>query len=341
MGCLARSLVLSSVVFSAMHHLPPYGDPLVLGPFVFRVLAAFSLAFSSGGADSRSLSTPTPFTTSSCSSSDRAATPAGFGLLATCAFWRRLLAAGFLAADFLAAGFLAADFLAGRLFGGRLFGGRLLAAGFLAAGFLAAGFWQPASWRLALRRPAAWRLAASRSPLARAIGCYNTTLARRLSWRLSRGRCGLGWRRQFLALDLVPVAGLLGTALDGSPSSSAANGTLGCPCDCNQDASRVRKGDLHLALRNNLRDEAFAELWMGYESGFRDSLRELVRLASFSPCLAKNSSQVCFFIMRATRRDGSGTSSSASPRGFLNECTSPHGLHWTRRISSSYFEMTT
>src|SRR6476469_9226269 len=38
---------------------------------------------------------------------------------------------------------------------------------------------------------------------------------------------------------------------------------------------------------------------------------------------------------------GSGTSSSTSPRGLRNECTSPHGLHWTRRISSSYLEMTT
>src|SRR3954447_13975902 len=38
---------------------------------------------------------------------------------------------------------------------------------------------------------------------------------------------------------------------------------------------------------------------------------------------------------------GSGTSSSTSPRGFRYEWTSPHGLHWTRRISSSYFEMTT
>src|SRR5688572_10365194 len=38
---------------------------------------------------------------------------------------------------------------------------------------------------------------------------------------------------------------------------------------------------------------------------------------------------------------GSGTSSSTSPRGFRYECTSPQGLHCTRRISSSYFEMIT
>jgi membrane protease YdiL (CAAX protease family) len=46
-AALLGALVLSSVVFSAMHHLPPYGDPLVLGPFVFRVLAGifFGLLF--------------------------------------------------------------------------------------------------------------------------------------------------------------------------------------------------------------------------------------------------------------------------------------------------------
>jgi membrane protease YdiL (CAAX protease family) len=46
-AALLGALVLSSVVFSAMHHLPPYGDPLALGPFVFRVLAGlfFGLLF--------------------------------------------------------------------------------------------------------------------------------------------------------------------------------------------------------------------------------------------------------------------------------------------------------
>ena len=41
------ALLLSSAVFSAMHHLPPYGDPVALGPFVFRVLAGlfFGLLF--------------------------------------------------------------------------------------------------------------------------------------------------------------------------------------------------------------------------------------------------------------------------------------------------------
>jgi len=33
------ALLVSSVLFSAMHHIPPYGDPLQLGVFVFRVLA--------------------------------------------------------------------------------------------------------------------------------------------------------------------------------------------------------------------------------------------------------------------------------------------------------------
>ncbi len=33
------ALAVSSVLFSAMHHIPPYGDPLQLGVFVFRVLA--------------------------------------------------------------------------------------------------------------------------------------------------------------------------------------------------------------------------------------------------------------------------------------------------------------
>jgi CAAX prenyl protease-like protein len=33
------ALLASSFLFSAMHHIPPYGDPLQLGVFVFRVLA--------------------------------------------------------------------------------------------------------------------------------------------------------------------------------------------------------------------------------------------------------------------------------------------------------------
>ena len=36
---VAVALLVSSVLFSAMHHIPPYGDPLQLGVFVFRVLA--------------------------------------------------------------------------------------------------------------------------------------------------------------------------------------------------------------------------------------------------------------------------------------------------------------
>jgi membrane protease YdiL (CAAX protease family) len=36
---VAVALLASSILFSAMHHIPPYGDPLHLGVFVFRVLA--------------------------------------------------------------------------------------------------------------------------------------------------------------------------------------------------------------------------------------------------------------------------------------------------------------
>lgn len=36
---IGGALVLSSLAFSAMHHIPPYGDPLRLGLFTFRVLA--------------------------------------------------------------------------------------------------------------------------------------------------------------------------------------------------------------------------------------------------------------------------------------------------------------
>jgi membrane protease YdiL (CAAX protease family) len=41
------ALLVSAVLFSAMHHIPPYGDPLHLGVFLFRVLAGifFGLVF--------------------------------------------------------------------------------------------------------------------------------------------------------------------------------------------------------------------------------------------------------------------------------------------------------
>lgn len=41
------ALLVSAVLFSAMHHIPPYGDPFHLGVFVFRVLAGicFGLLF--------------------------------------------------------------------------------------------------------------------------------------------------------------------------------------------------------------------------------------------------------------------------------------------------------
>jgi len=48
---LLTALLFSAAVFSAAHHLPPYGDPLALGPFVFRLLAGifFGLLFSRRG----------------------------------------------------------------------------------------------------------------------------------------------------------------------------------------------------------------------------------------------------------------------------------------------------
>jgi membrane protease YdiL (CAAX protease family) len=44
-------LIASAVLFSAMHHIPPYGDPLHLGVFVFRALAGcfFGLIYWSRG----------------------------------------------------------------------------------------------------------------------------------------------------------------------------------------------------------------------------------------------------------------------------------------------------
>ena len=41
------ALLLSALLFSAMHHIPPYGDPLHVGVFLFRVLAGicFGLLF--------------------------------------------------------------------------------------------------------------------------------------------------------------------------------------------------------------------------------------------------------------------------------------------------------
>ena len=41
------ALIVSSVLFSAMHHIPPYGDPFTIGVFTFRVLAGacFGLIF--------------------------------------------------------------------------------------------------------------------------------------------------------------------------------------------------------------------------------------------------------------------------------------------------------
>ena len=40
-------LAISSLLFSAMHHIPPYGDPFTIGVFTFRVLAGacFGLIF--------------------------------------------------------------------------------------------------------------------------------------------------------------------------------------------------------------------------------------------------------------------------------------------------------
>jgi hypothetical protein len=41
---LASAFVLSSLLFSAAHHIPPYGDPLELGVFTFRFLAGMIFA---------------------------------------------------------------------------------------------------------------------------------------------------------------------------------------------------------------------------------------------------------------------------------------------------------
>ena len=44
---LAVGLAVSAVLFSAMHHIPPYGDPFEVGVFLFRLLAGvfFGLVF--------------------------------------------------------------------------------------------------------------------------------------------------------------------------------------------------------------------------------------------------------------------------------------------------------
>jgi len=41
---VAIAFVVSSLLFSAMHHIPPYGDPLHLGIFTFRFLAGLCFA---------------------------------------------------------------------------------------------------------------------------------------------------------------------------------------------------------------------------------------------------------------------------------------------------------
>jgi membrane protease YdiL (CAAX protease family) len=44
---LVMAFIVSSLLFSAMHHIPPYGDPFHLGVFTFRFLAGlcFGLMF--------------------------------------------------------------------------------------------------------------------------------------------------------------------------------------------------------------------------------------------------------------------------------------------------------
>ena len=41
---IAVAFVLSSLLFSAMHHIPPYGDPLHIGVFTFRFMAGLCFA---------------------------------------------------------------------------------------------------------------------------------------------------------------------------------------------------------------------------------------------------------------------------------------------------------
>jgi membrane protease YdiL (CAAX protease family) len=44
---VAVALAISALIFSAMHHIPPYGDPFSVGVFLFRALAGvfFGLLF--------------------------------------------------------------------------------------------------------------------------------------------------------------------------------------------------------------------------------------------------------------------------------------------------------
>jgi hypothetical protein len=46
-AAMAAALAVSAALFSAMHHIPPYGDPFSLGVFMFRALAGvfFGLLF--------------------------------------------------------------------------------------------------------------------------------------------------------------------------------------------------------------------------------------------------------------------------------------------------------
>jgi membrane protease YdiL (CAAX protease family) len=41
---IAAGFIISALLFSAMHHIPPYGDPLHLGVFTFRFLAGICFA---------------------------------------------------------------------------------------------------------------------------------------------------------------------------------------------------------------------------------------------------------------------------------------------------------
>ncbi len=61
------ALLLQAALFSAMHHIPPYGDPLHVGIFIFRVLAGACFGMLFGTAASRSPCTRTRSTISTCS----------------------------------------------------------------------------------------------------------------------------------------------------------------------------------------------------------------------------------------------------------------------------------
>jgi len=245
-AALLGALVLSSVCSPLCTIFRPMAIRSCLARLCSECWPAFSLAFSSGGADSRSLSTPTPFTTSSCSSSDRGRNT---GRLWPSCYLRFLaagfLAAGFLAADFLAAGFLAADFLAAGFLAAGFLAAGFLAAGFLAAGFLAAGFL--AAGFLAVGFETTGCLATGCFAIASGAGLLDATTPPLRAVSVGDSRAGVrAWAGagSFLSLDLVPGRGLARNCTRRKPVIlGGQRGPWDVLAIVNQDASRVRKGE--------------------------------------------------------------------------------------------------